>query len=331
MTYPQPGVYGWSTGTGGVHYHRIGEPIRVAAAHGITTGIGDRLDNEVLARYDTVLVHMLWDERNSEGWEELAAGGTHRLIFDIDDAMWAPDAWAPFRAHYTPDVMRRVMRNIGLAHVVTTPSPMIAEYVAAHNPNVWVVPNSVPAYLLDLLPPPPHPRHRGIVGYQGSPSHQTDWSTALGRDLVEFLDKVPDWGLHFWGPDELGGWPPHRVGCTSWQPLGRPYYESLVMNIGLGPVAKTEFNKGKSGLRAIEYAARGIAGIFTDHEIYRDYVEDGVTGILLRSGDRWLHQLADLARDPLTLASMRAEARRRAAQWTTEERIGNWVEAWNSV
>lgn len=328
---PAPGIYGWSTGTGGVHYHRIGEPLRVAAQEGVNTGIGDRLDNDVLERFDTVLVHMLWDEKNSAGWEELAAGGTHRLIYDLDDAMWAHDAWAPFRKHYSTDVLRRVMRNIGLAHVVTTPSPYIAEYVAQYNPNVWLVPNSVPAAALDL-PRVPHERHAGVIGYQGSTSHETDWSPPINRDLVDFLKIMPTWGLHFWGPSTREeGWPVDRVGITPWQKPGMDYYRSLNMDIGLGPTKSTLFNRGKSGLRAIEYAARGIVAVLSDHEIYRPYVEDGATGLLIKSGERWYDRLLDLAHNPIWRAGMSAEAQRRAKRWTTEDQITTWMEAWNSV
>lgn len=328
---PAPGIYGWSTGSGGVHYHRIAEPLRVAALHEIRTGVGNRLDDEVLAEHDTVLVHMLWDETNSEAWENLAALGTHRLIFDIDDAMWAHDAWKPFREHYTLPVMKRVWRNIGLAHVVTTPSAYIAETVADYNPNVWIVPNSVPASMLDL-PNLPHERHAGIVGYQGSTSHELDWTPPVNRDLVEFLRRAPDWGLHFWGPSEREpGWPVDRVDITPWQKPGMDYYRSLNMTIGLGPTRGTLFNRGKSGLRAIEYAARGIVPVLSDHEIYRPYVDDGATGLLIRSGEHWIDRLLDLKHNPIWRAGMAAEAKRRAEAWTTENLISNWTEAWNSV
>ncbi len=328
----RPGVYGWSTGSGGVHYHRVGEPLRVAAQHEIPTGTGDRLDNEVCADFDTILVHMLWDERNSAGWEELAAKGTHRLVFDIDDAMWAGDAWTPFRNHYTPAVLKRVFRNIGLAHVVTTPSPYIAEYVSQYNPNVWVVPNTVPESIFDIERPPLPTAWGGTVGYQGSSSHTLDWPAYLNGDLAKFLQLQPGWNLHLFGPDTIGNWPANRVTATGWQKPGMDYYRAVsVLDIGLAPTKKTEFNKGKSGLRAIEYAALGIVGVFADHEIYRPYVTDGITGVIIKNGQRWADALNDIANDPRHLAIMSRYARDAARTWSTENSISNWTEAWNSV
>lgn len=333
-----------------MHHHRQAEPLRVAAQHGIRTGGGIRLDNEIAEAFDTILVHMLWDDGLSNAWEELAAKGDHRLIFDIDDVMWRPD-WAPFAQHYTHERMKRVWRNIGLSHVVTTPSPYIAEKVAEYNPNVWIVPNTVPEYLLHLnRPDPPVPldghknftrfddgpfgwrRDQPVIGYQGSPSHATDFPGWLMSTLLTFLEQFPSWQLHFWGPDHLPGWPAHRVGRTPWQPDVRKYYMSLSMDIGIGPLAPTPFNAGKSALRAIEYAALGIPCILSAGPAYDGWVDDGNTGLLIPWRDgAWEDALSFLARDPDLRARMGAAAREKAAAWTTEANVARWVDAWNSA
>ncbi len=323
------GIYGWSTGTGGVHFYRLAEPLRVARDNGVQAHDGNQLDDWVCERYDTILTHMLHDERSSEAWEKLAAGGHHRLVFDIDDVMWAPD-WEPFRKHYTADVMKRVYRNIELAHVVTTPSAVIAEHVASWNNNVHVVPNTVPEYLLELRSPE---RSRPIVGYQGSASHDPDFSPRILKELLRFLDRNPTWNLHLWGKgkNEVAGWPVGRVHITGWQASVDAYYRSLSMDIGIGPLKRSLFNAGKSSLRAVEYAALGIPAILSDEPPYRGWVEHGVTGLLLKPGDSWLDALEKLARRPAWRLSMGVEARKRAAGWTTEANIGRWVDAWNSV
>lgn len=331
---PDTGVYGWSPGSGGVHYHRVAEPLRVLAAHGIRASTGNRLDDEVCAAHDTILVHMLWDERASEAWRALERADSHRMIFDIDDAMWAPDAWAPFRAHYTIDVMERVYDNIRRAHVVTTPSPYIADQVSKINPNTWLVPNTIPAEALLIdRPIPAGPYRRGQVGYQGSVSHATDWTPLLTGQLAAFLDIRPGWDLHFFGPVDAGGWDRSRVHTTPWQAPGMDYYRDVIsLDIGLAPTAKTIFNKGKSGLRAIEYAALGIVGVFPDHEIYRPWVQDGETGIIVRrGGPDVLAELTHLVGDWGMRAQIARNARAKAREWTTEISINKWLEAWNSV
>lgn len=328
---PDPGVYGWSTGTGGVHFHRLAEPLRVARAAGIAADSGQRLDNDLCARYDTIVTHMLWDEWNSIAWEELAARGNHRLVFDIDDVMWAPD-WDVFAAHYTPEVLARVWRNISLAHVVTTPSEVIAEYVSRYNRNVHFVPNTVPEYVLRIGAN--RPDHKGlIVGYQGSTSHESDYTPEFLRGLDGFLTDFPAWKFHLWGkrPHEVALWPTRVDSVVPWQDSLKRYYLSLRMDVGLGPLKRSPFNDGKSALRAIEYAALGIVAVLADEPPYRGWVEPGVTGILVHPAHSWRDALGQLGDDPLWRASMAQEAHRRAEAWTTEANVHRWVDAWNSV
>lgn len=339
MRTPRTGIYGWSTGRGGVHFFRIAEPLRVAREEGIPTADGNRMDDTIAEMVDTVLVHMLWDEPNSEAWEKLAHNGQHRLIFDIDDVMWDPD-YQPFADHYTDDVLKRVWRNISLAHVVTTPSPVIAEYVSRYNPNVWYVPNTVPAYVTALQMgdrPLPAGRHGidRLIGYQGSASHEGDIPQWLVGDIIEFLREHPQWGMHTWGCAEDHSLKalPLNVGCSPWRDSMREYYMSLSMDIGLGPLRDTAFNRGKSGLRAIEYAALGIVGILSAGPAYDPWVTHGETGFLVPPTRPWMWRdiLRQLADEPHTMEKIRWQAREFASAFTTEANIGTWVEAWNSV
>lgn len=338
---PTPGVYMWSHGQGGVHHYRQAEPLRVAASLGVRTGSGNRLDNEVAEAFDTIQVHMLWDEHPSEAWEKLAAAGQHRLIFDIDDVMWDPD-WEPFRRHYDHRTMARVWRNLGLAHVVTTPSPYIAEKVARVNPNVWVCPNTVPEYVTQLradfrpIPSAGWPFVLGappvVIGYQGSPSHEHDFPPWLAAVLLETVQTTPRATLHFWGPDHIPGWPRELVGHTPWQPSLRQYYMSLAMDVGIGPLKPGAFNDGKSALRAIEYAALGIPCVLSAGRAYDGWVDHGVTGFLVPwDSNAWRGALRSLLADPDMREAMGAAARERAAAWTTEAGIHRWIQAWDSV
>jgi glycosyltransferase involved in cell wall biosynthesis len=340
VTGPDTGVYGWSTGTGGVHFFRVAEPLRVAHQGGIRVGWGQRLDDAICEAFDTVLVHMLWDERNSEAWEQLAAGGHHRLVLDIDDWMWEPD-WEPFRKHYTPTVLDRVYRNVKLAHVITTPSPRIADHLSRYNPNVHVVPNTVPEYVLRLRPPA---RRRPAIGYQGSPSHAGDFD-GIYPALIRFLAEHPDWDAHGWGgniedpeqprPDWLQPWRHDQLAQRwiehPWQPNVKRYYTALSMDIGLGPLRPTPFNRAKSALRAIEYAALGIPGVFTDLDPYTDWVQHGHTGYLIAPGDDWGEILCELGCNPTLRARISTYARAQAHDWTTEANGWRWVQAWNTA
>lgn len=323
------GVYGWSGNTGGVHRHRIGEPLRVLAELGVHAETGDQLDDAVLERVDTVLAHAINDERCSEAWQMLAKVGAHRLVLDVDDWVWAPD-WAPMRAGWTSDHVDRLFRNVEVAHVVTTPSEVIADYLARYNRNVHVVPNTVPAYTLTLE----RGSDRPTLGQQTSLSHQRDWTSSVQRHIARFLNTFPTWHLNLYGdignddPDAFGG----RLHHMPWQSDERAYYTALaVCDAGIGPLRDTPFNRAKSSLRAVEYAALGIIAILPDLPPYRGWVIDGITGILIKPHQTLYGALCALAgAEQDTRDAMSAAARKRAAAWTTEAAIRKWVTAWES-
>lgn len=327
-----PGIYAWDTGAGGVHHYRMAEPLRVAAVQGVGTGTGRRLDDEIAERYDTILVHMLWQQDASEGWSRLAAGGNHRLVFDIDDAMWDPD-FGPFHEHYTPEVLERVWRNMRLAHVITTPSPVIAEYVTRKigHPNVWICRNTIPQWVLEDMLPAFGGEIYPTIGYQGSPSHAKDWTPQLQKMLIDLCRKH-DWRIVFYGPQSIPGWPEDIAGFVPWQSDLRRYYASLRMDIGIGPLARTAFNRAKSGIRAAELAALGIPSVLSDTADYRYYTASGAGRLVSRETvDDWRDALTDLMTSSLVRARMTVAGRTAAHAWTTEACIGAWYDAWNSV
>jgi glycosyltransferase involved in cell wall biosynthesis len=326
-------VYGWSTGTGGVHYYRMAEPLRVLRIHGIEANAGVQLDDEIAERHDTILVHCLHDEPNSEAWEKLAKNGQHRMVIDVDDAMWAPD-YEPFKRHYTPRVLDRLYRNVEIAHVVTTPNHLIAEWLSKYNGNVHVVPNTVPEYLTkQAMRSQGAARQQPILGYTGSASHDPDITQEWLDAIARFLRYHPTWQWHLWGkkPEELEGWPKDRVKTKPWQDSVRAYHRSLKMEISVNPLKNSLFTASKSGLRAIECAALGIVLVTSNSESMRPWVEDSVTGYLMDPTDDWYQVLHLLAEDHALRRRMQWQARDRAAAWTTEANIHNWVDAWNSV
>jgi hypothetical protein len=321
------GVYGWSPGTGGVHHHRIAEPLRVLAEYGNVAFTGDQLGDDILNQVDTVLAHTLHTEDATEGWQRLARLDSHRLVLDVDDAMWRPD-WQPFKNAYTPEVLRRLYANVAAAHVVTTPSELIAEHLARHNHNVHVIHNTVPAWLVDHDMPS---REHLTVGYQGSTHHVRDWPASQRTQLGLFLRDHPDWRCSVYGQDAPPGHTQTRITYHPWQGMIGDYYRSVSMDVGIGPLARTYFNMCKSSLRAIEYAALGIVAVLPDLPPYRGWVVDGGTGRLVHTHQTLRGVLAEVAAHPQNLKAMSDNARGLARGWTTEARIMNWVTAWDSL
>jgi glycosyltransferase involved in cell wall biosynthesis len=156
-----------------------------------------------------------------------------------------------------------------------------------------------------------------------------DWRDADQVQLTRFLRRHRDWHAQFYGNFTVTGGS-DRVHVTPWQLNHDTYWRTLSMDVGIGPLRNTPFNRAKSSLRAVEYAALGVVAVLPDLPPYRGWIDDGVTGVLVRHPDGLYAALADVAADPAHMARMAAAARLRAAQWTTEASIGRWVDAWNS-
>lgn len=337
---PTPGIYAFAPAGGGVHHYRIKEPLRVAGDLGIRTGYGRMLSQQICEQYDTLLVHMFHYEAYVEDLARLVNIGHHRLVLDIDDAMWCPD-FVPFKQNFDTDALMRLYRVAGMAHVITTPSEVIAEHLSKMNPNVHVVPNTVPGYLL-FQTMRRRPKGTYAVGWQGGISHIDDLGHNFMSAMRDFLRDTPDWkwrvygGADDWFGDVLDfefseDEQQSYVKRLPWQPDMRSYYRSLSMDIGVGPLKRSPFNDGKSSLRAVEYAALGIPAVLSDSPAYRGWVDNGVTGYLVDDPDGWYEILTNLADHPELRSEMSHNARKKALDWTTENNIMKWVGAWNSV
>ena len=219
-----------------------------------------------------------------------------------------------------PESVRYCIRR---AEMVTVSTPYLAELYAPLNSNIRILPNFIKAELLDM---PRKRRDRVTIGYQGGKSHLVDMC-AIQDELRDVLDANPDVDLHMIGVDFTPltwvrrPWLEDRCRFTRWSDDVGDYYRAVDFDIAIAPLADRPFNRAKSCLKALEAAARGIPVIAQDSEPYRDFVKDGETGYLVRSGEDWTKRLTDLIHDEAARDELGRNAREQAAAYTIQ---GNW-------
>jgi hypothetical protein len=316
-------IYGWAPISGGCHWYRIREPLRGLAGIGHTTEFGDAFSEEIVLRHDTILTHILHGEQETQAWTYLAEANQHRLIYDIDDNVWAYDPETDHGQYWTKERLADVETNIRQSHLVTTPSLVIADKIRFElglNSNVAVLGNYVPAWVLGI---PYQSPLRFTVGYQGAPQkiHQSDLDI-IQEELFFFMSKCPDARLLFFGqPKPLEGAGPFadRVDYEPWQPNIPAYYKSLyAMTVGIGPLRRSPFTESKSGIRAVEFAALGIPGIYSDAAPYRPVVAHRQSGYLVNDIRHWRKYLIKLYQNPDQILRLSTRARQVSRLWTTE-------------
>ncbi len=252
-----------------------------------------------------------------------------KLVFEIDDDLWRVDRSSPqaFEWFSQPEVRRRLAINAKLADAVTVSTPQLGEVLSRFNQNVHVIPNAIPAALLEHEPPR---RTDGVitVGWAGSHTHAMDWAM-VDAELVRYLKKTRRAELHVMGGmDPL--WsrvPQHRMRVTGWTDSVDEYRRRLDFHIGLAPLKQHPFNDSKSFIKALEYAACGIPVVASDVGPYRDFVRHGETGWLVRRPGEFLRYLLDLTHDEAMREEMGRNARKQAAEHTLEATAPLWEEA----
>ncbi|HVZ74198.1 MAG TPA: hypothetical protein VHJ20_17585, partial [Polyangia bacterium] len=135
--------------------------------------------------------------------------------------------------------------------------------------------------------PTPGPRREGrvVVGWGGTSAHADDLRAIAGA-LRAVLERHADVDVAVMGDDgafaAFAALPQDRVQRA---PSGTPVeYERFLetIDVGLAPLQANDYNRCRSDVRYLEYAARGAVAVCADLEPYRASVNAGQTGFLYR-------------------------------------------------
>jgi glycosyltransferase involved in cell wall biosynthesis len=310
----------------GSGYHRIYLPFQNMerqSRHVVAVPApGRRIPIPAVAELEEVDVLVMQRPAHNMGAKVFERYGGHvaRVYETDDDILTMETSNNAFATE--PRALESVRRCLRLAELVTVSTPYLAELYAPFNSNIAVLPNYVKASLLDM---PVKAHDRVTIGWQGGISHLVDLC-AVQDPLREVLDAHPDADMHWIGVDYS---PLVRRPCrfTPWSDDVGDYYKAMDFDIAIAPLADVPFNRAKSYLKALDAAARGIPVIAQDMEPYREFVEDGVTGYLVRSDADWVKRLTELINDGGARREMGAAAKKLAADYTME---GNW-ERWQTA
>lgn len=329
-------VGGWLADEDGVGYYRMKLPFDALERRGhkvmyrcvLPFQPGRRPANHVLVG------QRVSNEGTSRKW--LAAAGDVRRVFELDDDLLNVDATSGAARLFYNDVSvrRRFVENLRSADAVTVSTPYLAGVVRAEygvTAPVHVLPNCLDPAVLDLA----SVVQAGpmTVGWAGSDTHRGDFSFVRGP-LRRFFARMPGIGMTFMGVDyrHVVGAPWARL--VPWVPVWSDplaYMRRLDWQVGLAPLAPTQFNRCKSALKALEYAARGIVVVASDVEPYRGFVRHGETGFLVGRDHQWGEYLELLAADPGLRARMGAAAREQALGWLIDDHAWRWEQAYAQV
>jgi len=158
--------------------------------------------------------------------------------------------------------------------------------------KVQVFPNQ----LVHLQPLPELAERPFTIGWAGSPGHFADLYH-VAPHLQQWLDAHQDAHLAIMTNElaqEFIQLDPSRFQFKPFGPI-ESYLDFLVsIDVGIAPLLPTQYNKGRSDVKFLEYASCGVAGIYQNLEPYRQSVKHCETGLLFSTPEELIERLDQL-------------------------------------
>lgn len=328
-------AFGWQADEFGCGTLRIRMPFEALRDKGYYVGNGGILMRNEEDLPKTLLGQRLCKDAPGKMWFTIAVRKNRpRMVYELDDDLWnvdpsSPTAYEWFQKGYDRetntyhDVHGNLRRGMGVADAVTCTTEPLAELLRKFNPNVHIVPNYLPKWVLDWE----RPRTKRLsIGWMGSGTHNMDWDFC-GPHIRRFLERNPQIEFRVIGtdkPENIGFKNNGQVVCDNWYLKVEDCWKAIDFDIAVIPLRPHVFNNSKSHLKFLEFAALGIPVVAANAGPYSNAIKHGETGFLVKHDHEWGKYLRMLANDE----DMRNEIGQNAKNWarahTLEENVWRW-------
>ncbi len=234
-----------------------------------------------------------------------------RVIFSFDDAIYAGHEDVSTLSHprlYRWKHGRGYDEVICSVDHVIAGNRILAEYASRLNASTTVIPTVVDCSKYQMRALGVSSSRPITIGWMGSPT--TAPYLRMIEPALQQIGKTHGAKVQF-----------RFVGCPEYAPdlnkatsvpfrLETGNQELQQFDIGLMPLADTEWTRGKCAFKAIQYMASGVATVASPVGITPEVIRDGVTGLLASTTEEWVTSLDQLIVRASLRNSIAVEARR---------------------
>lgn len=327
-------IFGWGADNSGPAWYRLRVPLEEMARHtehDVT--IDHTMPDWVMEEADVVIGQRVCKPAATSRWLRMASGVYgHRplMVFELDDDLWDLDrgnvpAWNFYRS--APELLENLKVCAAAADLCTVSTEPLADVVRKYNPNVVVLPNQLPAlaFVPDALQAIQGPWR---IGWGGGASHADDVEEMTGALRYHFRwhpeDVFVNMGTLFGSVRRAAG---ERLVHQHWTDDMAEHYRRVArLDVGLAPLRPSLFNRSKSEIKFLEYAAAGAACVASRVGPYERAIADGHTGFLASRQNEWGAGLL-LFRDPTERLGYAANA----LAYARTRHIENHWQSWERV
>lgn len=354
-TAEYPVVYTLIQQPNGCAAWRVCWPAYLLASRGYPVGLGyNGVDQDAgsIAAADLVVLHRsCWspgDEWRAYLFQSMLHDDGKTLGYETDDDLYSEDVVERIRKTGDEELNARSDEQLErerqarifalqLADGVTVSTPTLADVVRRFTDKpIHVVPNAIDlARFMTAIAaygwrPKSHPLTIGWAGGNRPDTDAEKLAVAWGR----LAKRYPD--LQF----VVGGYPlqcllnavpADQVMFIDKQPLSQYPATFSQIDIGCCPLADETFNRSKSPIKAMEYAAAGAA-VVASPTVYREFFGDHRDGYICESADDWEAALTTLVENLDVRADL---ADRLFARVQRDHTLGlnanRWPTAWAQI
>ena len=284
------------------------------------------------------ITEWMWPAFESEKFDKA-------LIYETDDNHFQIRPWNG----YFPDVKAEwplITRMAKRADLLTTSTGPIAAHYGQFNDNVRVIRNAIdPSIYTTDAPRPDHGGGRPRVVYYGSTARMRDyagypsgvggkWEGGYAGKAIEELRKEL-WNVFIGvNPGTEHVISPFFDEAFHYVENIRQFAKNLASShpdIGIAPLGGDDFDRSKSELHWLEYAAVGAAFIgegFKYGEAPYSMVRHGVDGLLARTRTEWYDGIKSMVRSKDLREQLAGAAKERVLkEYDYKERAKEWADA----
>jgi len=268
-----------------------------------------------LLEYDTIVVQRLYDWAQYYVLERLKKVGK-KIVYDIDDDIFNIPAHNLASKAYGIDALTSAKNIMKIADVITTTTEILKQRLGFENKTV-VIPNSIDlddGYVKMTGVDAIDTTFTGIgdgfkrIFWQGSPTHEVDWYECVEaihhvlttRDNVRlvilgYMPKILEKMVASVPEKELN----KRI---EFQPfVSTESYIELCKKtraeVSIAPLEETVFNSGKSCIKWVEAASMCSPMVASNVSPYKEVIEHGVNGFLVKGKEQWVECIEKLLDD----------------------------------
>lgn len=236
-----------------------------------------------------------------------AEHGRKVFLAEIDDDVLDTPPWNAAFYQYGPNtaVRNNVIEFLRAMDGIVVSTPFLATKYKELNPHVYIVPNAINLKVWDKHLTE-HSQKEIRIGWSGGGTHDDDLRT-IEAPIKEILAENKNVTFHI-----LNGCPDFFkdqskiVWHRDWfwidkYPRG---LKRLRFDIGIAPLVDCDFNRGKSNLRNLEYAALGIPAVCANVGHFKDTLTGSPGVFLYEDAGQFKSKLQALIDDPVLRQKM---------------------------